>query len=108
MENEKTILSDGTMGPWVITFQNMTPRQRLVCTVLVAMELKKETFASIARRHKLSRGYLPAVLRGQLPLTLNVIRAFENELGLNLYPLVAEIPKDDVRAKLKTEKGEII
>ena len=106
MENEKTILSDGTMGPWIITFQNMSPRQRLVCTVLVAMELKKETFASIAKAHGLTRGYLPAVLRGQMPITLNVIRAFENELGLNLYPLVAEIPEEDRKAKLKMEKEE--
>jgi plasmid maintenance system antidote protein VapI len=82
---------------WVHVFERLEgDQQRLAAVLVVAMLERRETAASIARRHHLSRWYVTAVVKGKRNLSPKMRAVFEADLELDLSPFAHLQTRGDV------------
>ena len=74
---------------WVEAFEAMTPKQRRWAFISAKMAEHKQTFTSMATRHRMTGWYLGACAQGKGNLTPKAIKALETSLNIDLRPFLS-------------------
>lgn len=90
---------------WMLAFEAMTPVQRRWAFIAAKMAEHKQTFTSMAKRHRLTAWYLGACAQGKYNMAPSAIKALEADLKIDLSPFLspAEARKAQ-RAQMRMEE----
>lgn len=76
---------------WVTVFEQMTPAQRRWAFISAKMAEHHQTFAAIAKRHRVTAWYLGAAAQGKAPLSPKAVKALEDSLSIDLSPFLSPV-----------------
>ena len=86
---DNTIKGGADPRAWVEVFEALTPKQRRWAFISAKMAEHKQTFTSMATRHRMTGWYLGACAQGKGNLTPKAIRALESDLKIDLRPFLS-------------------
>jgi hypothetical protein len=90
---------------WMAAFELMTPVQRRWAFIAAKMAEHKQTFTSMATRHRLTAWYLGACAQGKFNMAPSAVKALESDLHVDLSPFLSptELRKAQ-RAQMRMEE----
>ena len=86
---DNTIKGGADPRAWVEVFEALTPKQRRWAFIAAKMAEHKQTFTSMATRHRMTGWYLGACAQGKGNLTPKAVRALEADLKICLLPFLS-------------------
>lgn len=76
---------------WIAAFEVMTPIQRRWAFIAAKMSEHKQTFTSMAKRHRLTGWYLGACAQGKYNMAPSAVKALEADLHVDLSPFLSPV-----------------